>query len=181
MRIHEGDPRRVATILPGRGYTPDRPLLHYTRMVLLERGWTVREHWWSDGDTTTPEVAFEEAIEVLDTAGRPATHLVVGKSLGSLAAPAVVDRALPAVWLTPLLRDELVRAALSSTLEPALVLGGTGDGAWDGDFARTTRCEVHEVKHADHSLEVPGSVRDTLKVHERAVRRIADFVAGLQY
>lgn len=34
------------------------------------------------------------------------TPVVIGKSLGSLAAPLVADRGLAAVWFTPLLTDQ---------------------------------------------------------------------------
>jgi hypothetical protein len=44
--VHVGDPERVATILPGRGYGPDFPVLYYTRALLLARHWTVRELRW---------------------------------------------------------------------------------------------------------------------------------------
>ena len=180
MRLSEGDRQRVATVLPGRGYSPDRPLLHYTCRILADRGWTVREHWWSRGDATSDKEAAAEAVAAVKGAGHPRLHLVVGKSLGSLAAPATVDHALPAIWFTPLLRDDLVRAAVSATLEPALALGGTADAHWDGELLRQTRCQVHEVRGADHSLEIPGSVRETLKVLERVMRRVEDFVDGLE-
>lgn len=36
-----GDPRRIAIILPGGGYTPAGPLLHFARAVLVRPGWTV--------------------------------------------------------------------------------------------------------------------------------------------
>ncbi|MFE7590348.1 hypothetical protein ACFU6K_13180 [Kitasatospora sp. NPDC057512] len=42
----DGAPDRVALVIPGVGYTPARPLLHFARSVLLRRGWTVQELWW---------------------------------------------------------------------------------------------------------------------------------------
>src|SRR5690606_24689889 len=45
-------------------------------------------------------------------AGRRRRPLVVAKSLGSFAAPVVAARGLPAIWLTPLLGQETVVAAL---------------------------------------------------------------------
>lgn len=180
MRVYEGDPQRVATILPGRGYTPDRPLLHFTRRILTDRGWTVREHWWERGDATTTQEAAAEATRVVKEVHGADLHLVIGKSLGTYAAPVAVDHALPAVWFTPLLRDDLVRAAIAATLEPSLLLGGTGDASWDGEAARASRAQVHEVRDADHSLEVAGSVRDSVKTLEKVMRRVEDFIAGLE-
>ena len=101
MVVYEGDPQRVASLLPGREYTPNSPLLHYTRKALRDDGWTVREHWWSRGQAMETEPAFLEAQE--------------------------------------------------------FVAGG-----------------------GDHWLEIPDSVRETLKAHEAVVKRIDDFIRGLE-
>jgi hypothetical protein len=45
----------------------------------------------------------EEAVNEM-TAATGAAPVVIGKSLGSLAAPLIADRGLPAVGFTPLLR-----------------------------------------------------------------------------
>ncbi len=180
MKVYDGDPQRVASLLPGRGYTPNYPLLHYTRRFLTDRGWTVREHWWSRGEAMTVADAFAEATDFVNAAEAPGLHLVVGKSLGTLAATAAVDLALPAVWLTPLLHEDLVRAPLDRTLEPTLLVGGSADESWDKALATATHCQVHEVRGADHSLEIPGSVRDSLKALEAVMRRVGDFIVGLE-
>lgn len=181
MVVYEGDSQRVASLLPGRGYTPNSPLLHYTRRSLRDQGWTVREHWWSRGTAMELEPAIEEAAQFVAGAGQPLLHLVVGKSLGSVAAPVAVDRSLPAIWFTPLLKEAVVRAAIDRTLEPTLLVGGDKDETWDGEAARATRCQVHEVGDADHLLEIPGSLRDTLKTAESVMRRVDDFIRGLEH
>jgi hypothetical protein len=82
----------------------------------------------------------ESAIEQMTaSAGAElrAEPLVIGKSLGSLAAPLVADRGLAAVWLTPLLTDEPTVAALRRAEGPCLLAGGTGDQFWDGQIARS--------------------------------------------
>ncbi|MEQ7010863.1 hypothetical protein ABN028_32245 [Actinopolymorpha sp. B17G11] len=61
-----GDPRRIAIILPGGGYTPAGPLLHFARAVLVRHGWTVQELWW---DTQAwPGAWVERADHVCDYA-----------------------------------------------------------------------------------------------------------------
>lgn len=42
----DGAHDRVAVVVPGVGYSPARPLLHFARGVLLQHGWTVQELWW---------------------------------------------------------------------------------------------------------------------------------------
>ncbi|HEY6737831.1 MAG TPA: hypothetical protein VI076_03205, partial [Actinopolymorphaceae bacterium] len=60
---HDGDPERVAIVLPGRGYTPAGPLLHYARAVLVHHGWTVQEIWWPElpDPESTPRWVQEQA------------------------------------------------------------------------------------------------------------------------
>ncbi len=181
MLLYEGDPQRVASLLPGRGYTPNGPLLHYTRRCLLDQGWTVRELWWSRGQAMETDAAYDEASDFVADAGSPLLHLVVGKSLGTMAAQAAVDASLPAVWLTPLLKEPVVRAALDATLEPTLLVGGSADDTWDRAVADATRCQVHEIGGGDHSLEIPGSVRDSLRALDSVIRRVDDFIRGLEH
>lgn len=181
MVLYEGDPQRVASLLPGRNYTPNAPLLHFTRRVLLDQGWTVREHWWSRGQAMQTDAAIEEAAAFVRDAGEPLLHLVVGKSLGSVAAPVAVQKAMPAIWFTPLFEVPTVRAALDDTLEPTLLIGGGADETWNRQAADQTRAQVHEIGDGDHSLEVPGSVRDSLKALDSVIRRVEDFISGLDY
>lgn len=181
MLLYEGDPRRVASLLPGRGYTPNAPLLHYTRRCLRDQGWTVREHWWSRGQAMETGPAGREAIDVVEGAGEPLIHLVVGKSLGTLAAPVAVERGLPAIWFTPLLQEPIVRAAIDNTLEPTLLVGGSADETWDRAVAVASRCQVHEVGGGDHSLEIPGSVHQSLRALDAVIRRVDDFIRGLEH
>ncbi|WP_141397265.1 hypothetical protein [Mobilicoccus massiliensis] len=179
MLLFEGDPERVATVLPDAVMSPERPILHFTIGLLIEAGWTVRLVEWQSGEETNLDVAERQAARDLDGVSAP-LHLVVGFSTGTAAAPAAVDRRLPAVWLRPMLRDERVRAALEASLEPGLLVGGTGDPQWDGEFATSTGLQVWSVDDADRSLEIPGSVKDTLKSLTRTTRRIEDFVRGLE-
>jgi hypothetical protein len=96
----------IATILPGRAYGHDRPLLRSAREGLEDRGWTVRPVEWDIAQETTPEQA-QRAVRLLEQAplegARAGIHLVVAKSLGTLLLPAAVRLELPGVWLTPLL------------------------------------------------------------------------------
>ncbi|MFC5230331.1 hypothetical protein [Pseudonocardia zijingensis] len=140
----------VATLLPGRGYGPQAPLLYYTRMLLQGRGWTVRTVHWERVpglDPADPVAVAAVAEELLDGAD-PARDLVVGKSLGSLALPAAAERGLPGIWLTPLLGVEAVRRAAARAPGATLLIGGapptrTGTAPRPPPpVPRCTRCRV---------------------------------------
>ncbi|MEV0894412.1 hypothetical protein [Promicromonospora sp. NPDC050262] len=174
-----GDPARVATILPGSGYTAQCPLLWYAAKALRAAGWTVRTFAWDElsPDWTEARRTYGEALRSASVpdGGR---HLVVAKSLGSFALPVAVDLGLPGAWLTPVLTGNAsgpVRAALAAGTAPALLVGGTADPLWDGGVATAPDTEVLEVDGADHSLEV-GDWRRSHEVLARvtgAVERLA--------
>jgi hypothetical protein len=164
----------AATLLPGRGYGPQAPLLYYARLLLRARGWTVQVVDWEKAPGLDPAdhaavAAF--AGEVLATAD-PARDVVIGKSLGSLALPAAAARGVPGIWLTPLLGVEDVRRAAARAPASTLLIGGTADPYWDGAAAAATGAAVLEVPGADHSLERPGDLNGTLDVLAAVLSRI---------
>lgn len=101
---------------------------------------------------------------------------VVGKSLGSAAAPLVAERGFSAVWLTPLLTDPQVVAGLRATRAPFLLVGGTSDALWDGKVARDLTPFVLEVDGADHGMEVPGPLAASAAVLGQVATRIEQFL-----
>ncbi|TDC80191.1 alpha/beta hydrolase [Streptomyces hainanensis] len=178
----DGDRDRVALVIPGMGYTPARPLLHFARAVLLHHGWTVQELWWQvpDGLSRWPageRIAWVErqVNEAVDAEGG-ACRLLVGKSLGTLAAGVAADRRIAAVWLTPLLTDEFVAGALRRAEASTLLVGGTADGWWDAGIAASSGHEVLEVPAADHALELPDDVAGSVDVLRQVVARLDRFV-----
>lgn len=165
-------PRRVATILPGRAYTPGFPLLRYCIMLLVDRGWLVREVCWEHGDRATPEEAAREAARALDQVSAR-QHLVVAKSLGGFALPHAVERGLPGVWLTPVLTSPAVAGAVARLTVPSLVVAGTADQVWDSHADIGPGARVLELSGADHGLEYGTDVHRALD----ALRQVVDAVA----
>jgi hypothetical protein len=134
---------RSAVLAPGGSYGADGPLLMYAGFAVQHRGG--RTHpiaWQLSGDPDFRQYRRQVASQVelaVDelTAATGAAPVVIGKSLGSLAAPVAADRGLAAVWFTPLLTDEPTVAALRRATGPCLLVGGTADQFWDGQAARS--------------------------------------------
>lgn len=175
---------RSAIIAPGGGYGPDGPLLMYSRLAVQRRGGRTESITWQLGDDADVAgrrraVAAQvgSAIEQL-TASGGAGPLIIGKSLGTLAAPLVADRGLAAVWLTPLLTDEPTVAALRRAEGPCLLVGGTGDQFWDGSVARSITSHVIEIDGADHGMFLPGPLSASAAVLGQVISAVEDFLDG---
>ena len=116
-----------------------------------------------------------EAVDAVAAAG-VAVPVVIGKSLGSLAAPVAAGRDLPAVWLTPILTDEPTVAALRRAAAPCLLIGGTADKAWDGRLARSLTPHVLQIDGADHGMFVPGRLSQSAAVLAKVTTAVENFL-----
>ncbi|MFC7272379.1 alpha/beta hydrolase [Paractinoplanes rhizophilus] len=173
-----------AVVIPGGSFGPAAGLLLYAADVPERRGAAVHRHSWS----RRPERLFEPEVEdwvgreiapLLDAVG--GSPLLIGKSLGTNAAALAASRSLPAVWLTPLLTVPWVAAALRRATAPFLLVGGTADPAWDGDVARRLSPHVFEVEGADHGMQVPGPLLDSIAVLGRTVTAIDEFLEAIAW
>ncbi len=170
-------------MLPG-AYSPFTPQTHYAGLVAEHRGGTVHRHEWTEEvpDWQVPAIAGwvqAQVTPLLDSAG--GTPLLIGKSIGSNAAVLAAERSLPAVWLTPLLTFPWIVAALERATAPCLLVGGTADKMWDGDAARRLSPHVFEIERADHSMNVPGPIVDSVAVLAQVVQAIEEFLETIAW
>jgi hypothetical protein len=150
---YQGDPTRTALVLPGR-MLAGMPINAFAIDAVWRRGWRAVLVWDEYLETTQDMTAWIRAR--LDAAAAYASDaqevLVIGKSLGTLAAGAAAERGWRAVWLTPLLNAPEFVEMLRGRSAPALLVGGTNDPAWNGDLARELSDDVLELDGADHGL-----------------------------
>jgi hypothetical protein len=178
--LHEGDPGRCAVVLPGVRYFSQAPLLWFAREAAQAGGWSVLElSERAPADEEPFEWMRDRAERALEAASAD-TVAVVGKSLGSAAAPLVAERGLPAVWLTPLLIRPEVVSALASSTAPTLLVGSAADPTWaNGEQPERDGIEALEFEGLDHSLQVEGDPLASLDVLRQVTERIGAFLAGL--
>jgi hypothetical protein len=170
---HEGDPNRCVVLLPGVRYFSQAPLLWFAREAAQAGGWSVLE---VDERAPSDQEPFEwmrgQARHALDATDAELT-LVVGKSLGSAAAPMVSG---PAVWLTPLLVQPEIVEALGSASAPTLLIGSPADPTWgDGEPPDNPALEALELPGLDHSLQVPGDPLASVDVLRTVTERVSAF------
>ncbi|MHB8112875.1 MAG: hypothetical protein ACYDHA_05390 [Bellilinea sp.] len=172
----------LAVVLPGLGYTSDMPLLFFTRRMLLWRGVDVLNL-----NLATRSAAFQGVSEAEQLAWLTADVLagikaglaqceyrgliLAGKSIGSLAIAGAVEQAqnlLPTalVWLTPLLKWDVVFKAALSARGPQVYLCGNADSTFAPErlqqiLSAKPQASAYVAKDANHSLEVPGNDRAT--------------------
>jgi hypothetical protein len=174
---HEGDPSRCAVILPGIRYFSQAPLLWFAREAAQAGGWSVVE---VDERAPRDQEPFEwmrgRAERALEAASSAELVVVIGKSLGSVAATLVSG---PAVWLTPLLNQPEVAGAIASATAPTLLVGSTADPTWAEGAPDTEVVEVLELEGLDHSLQVTGAPTASVAVLGDVTARVGAFLERL--
>jgi len=160
-----GQPLGTAVLLPGRMGGTSTPLMHWPAALLTQIGWSVLGVAW-DENRLEREGAASEVRRCVGAAldqvpsGRPV--FIVAKSLGTLALPWAVKNRLPGVWLTPLLQDAAVVAAVREARQVTLLVGGTNDPHWQPPAEPGSGVALLELADADHGLQQPGDWRRSL-------------------
>jgi hypothetical protein len=189
---------RIAIVLPGVGYVCQMPLLYYATQVALALSMDVL---WVEynyiriaayralSDAEQKQWLFDDVTAACRAAldGRSYSEVaLIGKSLGTVAMSHLMGSGTHLarsrdIWLTPVLRNKLVRTRLKERRN-ALVVLGTADPYYDRDYLAEIRTAgshaVITVEGADHSMEIPEDVLKSLGVLDTVTRAIQDFLAG---
>jgi hypothetical protein len=193
-----GESRHLAILFPGLSYACMMPVLFYPWKLLLAMG---ADLLMVEYDYARPDRAGESretmaARLTADVSAAAAAGLaagsyerttLVGKSLGTLAMAHLLgaEPRLPSadcVWLTPLLRDERLRARITGVRPRSLFAIGTADAEYNpavlGELRDATGGELLIFEGADHGLGVAGDVMTSIEYLAELVRRIAAFTDG---
>lgn len=189
----------LAIILPGLSYSGDMPLLYYTRLLLLQRGADVlqldtsyaspnfqkatrqEQAMWLGADATAA-VKAGRAAQPDHAASMPQRLILAGKSIGTVALAYLVSSSEPdatTVWLTPLLRQPLIVQAVLQCNGPTMCIAGTGDATFEAaalESIQAAGAEVMIIEGANHSLEIPGDIFQSLKNLNTVVQGLAGFL-----
>ncbi len=173
--------KKLAIIIPGMGYTKDRPLLYYAGKLLASAGYELLHIQFTDLPQKIKgnrELILKTAIQCYDQATAQLESidfssyselLFVGKSIGTIvAARYISEHNLTArqIWYTPL--QETLDIAFSdkdklgtSRLNPENILTfiGTAD-PWSDipkllNTAAENHLDIHVYEDCNHSLETP--------------------------
>ncbi len=197
LRLLEEGSDRLAVVFPGRGYSAQAPLLYYTISSLLHNGINVlsvdyqyfnnpdfeslkhdEQTRWLYNDV---ESAYETAVDEVESH----LEILVGKSLGTIAIGHVLDKypestVNKVIWHTPLILMPEVVQKIEKHRPESLFVIGTADPHYDESvlarLVEATSGEAVVVDDANHAMEVPGGVSDSLWVMKKVVDSIGEFV-----
>lgn len=157
--------QRTVVILPGRSYGAYVPQLFFPMLAAQRRGADVRALDWERPDELDT-IELDKIARWVSTQAKPvlkecdpASTVVIGKSLGSYAAPLVAQFDLPAIWVTPVMISQDVVDGIKESAAPRLIAGGSADPVWDADQAFQLSDRVVEIPDADHGLMVGDLAR----------------------
>ena len=111
---------------------------------------------------------------------------IIGKSIGTRAMGHLLttsDRLMHAraVWLTPLLSDDILRRQIKECAQPSLFVIGTADPNYDRNYLaevkEATGGEVLVIEGADHSLEIQGNTLRSLDALEQFLTTLKIFLS----
>lgn len=187
----------LTVLMPGYGYSVEMPIFYYLEQAALEAGSTVlrvltdysRSPGFADADDAIRArwLAHDLTVTVDAVRSRRAFGSVtlIGKSMGTLAIagldPATLAgrRSPHVVWLTPLLRDPAVLAAIRAVDRPGMVVIGTDDGHYDeallDDLATLPHLSISVHPGADHSLDIPGDIDGSIATLRAVIADVRSF------
>jgi hypothetical protein len=173
-------------LVPGVAYPVRAPLLDLADDALRDLGapieaieWTVPDGLLDIGPEPFVRAHVAAALHRLTAAAPEARPVIIAKSFGTHAAALAAERKLPAVWLTPLLTNAAIVAAIARNPAPALVVCGTADKYWIPQAAAATGKTVLTIEDGDHGLRPPGTLRAYTDALGTAAMAMAEFLADL--
>ena len=191
---------KLAVVFPGLGYTCQMPLLYYSTLMLVDQGFDVlwvetnygmNKEYLALNEEMKSEWIRKDAIAAWKSAMIKRNYkrvVFLGKSIGTVSLAALLqERSLPKdtrnVLLTPLLDNKRIIATLQQNpTKKSIFVIGTADAYYDPDALKrmreNARNRVLVIKGADHSLEIGENVSASIKVLEKTLKAIGEFVSG---
>jgi pimeloyl-ACP methyl ester carboxylesterase len=192
-----GAAQHLAIALPGYGYTADMPALYYPGHLITSRGGDllqVQYNYSKNPEYERLEAGGQAAWLYADamaacfaglSQGTYQRVTLIGKSLGTIAmAHLLGDKpeftVAECVWLTPVLDDLLTFDRLLKGGERGLVLIGTEDPYYQPDqltaLQKAANLTVQVHAQANHSLELPGDIPGSIRILEKIIDQIDQFI-----
>lgn len=187
----------LGLVLPGLGYTSEMPLMFFTRRLLLWRGVDVlnlnpathSDAFQNSSDEVQLNWLKTDVLSGLNSGLSAQNYkgiILAGKSIGSLAIAQAVAEAeayLPTtlIWITPLLRWQVVVDAALKAVGPQVHICGGADPTYDAEklnqiIAEKPLANAFVAPGANHILEVQGNEQATFRGICEAMLFVGNFL-----
>jgi predicted alpha/beta-hydrolase family hydrolase len=187
----------LALLLPGVGYTVHMPLLYYPMLELVGRGadvlrvetMYVRQSGFGKlSPADRARWVFADAIAACSVAlaQRAYTRItLVGKSLGTMTMGYLLTSEARlahanAIWLTPLLWNDVLRSQIQQTSPNSLFVVGTADPHYNpallSEVETATDGQSVVIEEGNHSLEIQGDVLGSIQAIDTVMRAVKAFL-----
>jgi hypothetical protein len=184
----------LAVMLPGRGYTVQGPLFHYSTGVFLNKGFDVLHVNYDYNTVQSESLTLEEEVkQITQDVNSVLDHILIdqpyedytliGKSLGTIALSSIVDRMAfkdaKIVWLTPLLQlDYVMEMMLFSTQNGLCIIGDEDPCFISEKFEKLKEKENMQtllIPGTEHSLNYSDRPVDSIDVLKKVITKISNF------
>jgi pimeloyl-ACP methyl ester carboxylesterase len=187
----------ICIMLPGLGYTTQRPLFHYATGMCLEQNVDVlhinynfakNEKFKKTSEAEQNQWMYEDVKAVVEDVLKGTDYnqcFLLSKSIGTI--PMAVQwtqknylHNMIGIWLTPLLKDENVYQALLNTDQPSLCVIGDQDHHFIEKRVHSLKnnqlVSTVVIPNANHSLEIDGNLAGTLDAVKVVMESVQAFM-----
>ena len=184
--------KKLAVFFPGIGYTPDKPLLYYSRDLMAELGFEEIVLRYGNfpkkkpGDGADAALSYQTALsqseeQLAETDFGAYDDIVfIAKSIGTAAAAEIASKSPYREKIRLILYTPLAET-FSVPFGKAVVFTGTNDpwvGKQDSPIPRLSaerKIPCHVIEGGNHSLET-DDVHGNLKILQEVIRAAEEFV-----
>ncbi|MFC4356257.1 alpha/beta family hydrolase [Chryseomicrobium palamuruense] len=197
--IHEEQPSSVLCImLPGKGYTTQRPLFHYATSALRNQGvdilhinydYSENEAFNSSSHAQQDQWMYEDVNEIVQSFLQEQSYDQViwfSKSIGTIPMALgwkegfQTDTTVCGIWLTPLLNEERVCESIQASRVPSLVIIGDQDFVYEQeklDQLTSEHVQSRVIPGANHGLEIEGNTMVSIDTMKSVIQYIHEVVS----
>lgn len=188
--------RSICFMLPGLGYTTQRPLFHYATGVCLNQNIDVlhinyqfsqNEFFKKLSEPEQDQWMHDDVKAVVDEVLKDTVYervVWLSKSIGSIPMAkewkqSSIQKSM-GIWLTPLIKIGEVYDALSDTDVPSLCVIGDQDHHYLEDrissLKNNDQVTTIVIPNADHGLEINGDIPATMDAIKEVTLSIQEFL-----
>ncbi|MFJ7725255.1 alpha/beta family hydrolase [Neobacillus sp. NPDC097160] len=187
----------ICIMLPGLGYSTQRPLFHYATGMCLNHNidvlhvnyqFTKNEQFKMLSETEQDQWMYEDVKAVVEEVLKDTVYeqcFLVSKSIGTIPMAMewtrknYIDNAI-GVWLTPLIKDDQVYQALINTDRHSLCVIGDQDHHFIEERISSLKNNplvgTVVIPDADHGLEIKGDISASIEAIKEVIEQVQEFM-----